>query len=132
MKKLIKLITGAVLGVALTFSTMVNVDAQTTLPYLFRSNYHITTNTTNTISGTLYLRSLVINCSVAGASSNTLTVKTKEGTPKIIFQATNIAVGTTTIALTREGEILCTSGIDIVTATGTAPTADVFVVYAKQ
>src|SRR5690348_1587155 len=65
-----------------------------------RQAFHITTNTTTAVSGqTGYIYSIVICCTVAGASSNTFTIRNKEATNKVLFQATNLAVGTTTISV---------------------------------
>jgi hypothetical protein len=130
MTKFTQYLTGLVAAVALVMSGM-PAQAQSTLTYSHRSAYHITTNTTTAITASdAYLVALVINCIVAGASSYTCTVRNKESTPKVIFYALNLAVGTTVIQVsTKDAAILMKSGIEVVTATGTAPTADVFVTY---
>jgi len=88
--------------------------------------YHITSNTTNTVtSTTAYLTQLVI-CVTGAGTSWTIQVKNKEATAKVIYQAT-AAVGTYVYSM--GGLILMTSGIDIVTSGTTAGTADVFVTY---
>lgn len=129
MTKLSKFMAGLTLAIALFTSSIVPAQAQATLSYVQRYAAHVTTNATATPTSTdAYVVSVVICVTVAGASSNTLTIQNKEGTPKVLFKATNIAVGTTTIALgPSQAAILMKGGIDIITATGTAPTADVFI-----
>jgi len=122
------------LGVALVLSALVQFStpamAQT---YIRRYAVHLTANgTTTVVSGTVYVSAVVICVSSAGASSNTFTIRNKEGTPKNLYTATNIAVGTYSPVSLRQNEaMVMTSGIDIVIATGTAPTADVFITYYK-
>jgi len=88
--------------------------------------YHITSNTTNTVtSTTAYLTQLVVCVSGAGTSW-TIKVQNKEATPKIVYSAT-AAVGTYVYSM--GGLTLMTNGIDIVTSGTTAGTADVFVTY---
>lgn len=93
-----------------------------------RNAYHITTNTTNTpVSQTARLATLVIQVSNAGTSW-VLQVKTKEGTPKILYNwVTATGVGNFNVAL--DVGVLMTSGIDIVTSGTTPGVADVFIAY---
>jgi hypothetical protein len=89
---------------------------------------HITTNTTTTpTSATAYIATLQITCTNAG-TTETIVVRNKEGTPKVLYQSGTLAVGNV-ITMSWDPAIVMTSGIDIVTA-GTAPaTVDVFITY---
>jgi hypothetical protein len=89
--------------------------------------FHITTKTTtNVTASTCYVQVVVVNCSNAGTAA-TITLQNKEATAKILYSAT-LAVSTTTPVNVSE-PILCTSGLDIVTAGTTMGVADVFVTY---
>ncbi len=105
------------------------------IPAMAQSNIrhyqvHLTANgTTHIATSAAYVEELTVVVSVAGASSNTFTIKNLEATAKTIFSATNIAVGTTRVVSTARGNgLFLASGIDLVIATGTAP-ADVFMVF---
>jgi hypothetical protein len=89
---------------------------------------HITTSATTTVvASTAYVYTVTV--SVTGAGTGwTITIRSKEGTPKILYSAT-AAVGTTT-PISAEVPIGLTSGIDIVTA-GTAGVADVWITYSQ-
>jgi hypothetical protein len=87
---------------------------------------HQTDNTTWTpSSSTVRINTLMMNVSNAGTTW-IITVKNKEGTPKILYTAT-VTVGNTTILALPVG-IEMASGIDV-TFSGTAGTADLFAVY---
>jgi hypothetical protein len=89
---------------------------------------HITTSATTTVvASTAYVYTVTVAVSNAGTAW-TITIRSKEGTPKILYSAT-AAVGTTT-PISAEVPIGLTSGIDIVTA-GTAGVADVWVTYSQ-
>ncbi len=88
---------------------------------------HITTNTTTTpTSSTAYISSIVVTCTAAG-TTETIVIRNKEGTPKVIYQSPTLTAGTVTFSFSEP--IIATSGIDIVTAGGAAATVDVFVTY---
>lgn len=89
-------------------------------------SYHVTTNVTNTPwAGSVGLLSLVI-CTTGAGTTWVITVKSKEATPKIIYQAT-VAAGTVVpIALTDAGFIEMIGGIDIVTSGATPGVLDVW------
>jgi hypothetical protein len=89
---------------------------------------HITTSATTTVvASTAYVYTVTVAVSNAGTAW-TITIRSKEGTPKILYSAT-AAVGTTT-PISAEVPIGLTSGIDIVTA-GTAGVADVWITYSQ-
>ncbi len=88
---------------------------------------HITTNTTTTpTSSTAYISAILVTCTAAG-TTETIVIRNKEGTPKVIYQSPTLTVGTVPIPLPEP--IIATSGIDIVTAGSAAATVDVFVTY---
>jgi hypothetical protein len=89
----------------------------------------VTTNATATVtSTTAYVYTVTVAVSGAG-SAWVITIRSKEGTPKILYSAT-AAVGTTT-PISAEVPIGLVSGIDIVT-TGTTPgTADIWITYSQ-
>lgn len=89
----------------------------------------VTTNATTTVtSSTAYVYTVTVAVSGAG-SAWVITIRSKEGTPKILYSAT-AAVGTTT-PISAEVPIGLASGIDIVT-TGTTPgTADIWITYSQ-
>jgi hypothetical protein len=89
----------------------------------------VTTNATTTVtSATAYVYTVTVAVSNAG-SAWVIKIQSKEGTPKILYQAT-AAVGTTT-PISAEVPIGLVSGIDIVT-TGTTPgTADIWITYSQ-
>lgn len=89
-------------------------------------SYHLTTNTTNTPwPGTARVLSLIVTVTTAGTSW-VITVKNKEGTPKVLYNAT-AAVGTFVLALTDSGGVDMDGGVDIVTSGTTPGVADVFI-----
>jgi hypothetical protein len=89
---------------------------------------HITTSASTTVtSATAYVYTVTIAVTNAGTGW-TITIRSKEGTPKILYTAT-AAIGTTT-PISAEVPIGLTSGIDIVTA-GTAGVADVWITYSQ-
>ena len=89
-----------------------------------RNAYHITTKaTTHVMTKTCTFYTAIITVTGAGTSW-TITLQDLSTTPKTIYTAT-VAAGTTVIALPVG--ILCTGGIDLVSAGTTAGTADVFV-----
>jgi hypothetical protein len=91
---------------------------------------HITTNTTNTVvSSTAYAQTLVIACTNAG-SAWTITVRSKEATPTVLYTAT-LAVGTTTPVSVQVPGVISTSGIDVITAGTTPGVVDVKINYWK-
>lgn len=124
MKKALQL-----LGCVIVISAfcVVSVPAQELgIPTWTRYAAHITTKTTTTpVAVTAVLHTVVINCSGAGTAW-TITIQSKEDTPKILYVAT-LTVGTTTISLPVG--IKMTSGIDIVTGGTTAGVADVWMTY---
>jgi hypothetical protein len=89
---------------------------------------HITTSaTTPVIGSTAYVYTVTVAVSNAGTGW-TITIRSKEGTPKVLYSAT-AAVGTTT-PISAEVPIGLISGIDIVTA-GTAGVADIWITYSQ-
>ncbi len=89
---------------------------------------HITSNTTTTItSSTAYVSSLVITCTGVG-TTETIVIRNKEGTPKVLYQSPTLTLGTVT-PLPLAEPIIATSGIDIITAGVSAATVDVFITY---
>jgi len=90
---------------------------------------HVTTNATATpTSTTAYVYTVTVAVSNAGTAW-VIKIQSKEGTPKILYQAT-AAVGTTT-PISAEVPIGLTSGIDIIT-TGTTPgVADIWITYSQ-
>jgi hypothetical protein len=89
---------------------------------------HITTSTTTTVvASTAYVYTVQVAVSNAGTAW-TITIRSKEGTPKILYTAT-AAVGSTMV-ITAEVPIGLVSGIDIVTA-GTAGVADIWITYSQ-
>jgi hypothetical protein len=89
---------------------------------------HITTSaTTAVVSSTAYVYTVTVAVSNAGTGW-TITIRSKEGTPKILYSAT-AAIGTTT-PISAEVPIGLTSGIEIVTA-GTAGVADIWITYSQ-
>lgn len=94
------------------------------------SDSRITTNTTTTIkSQTIWVKSIVVNIEVAGAASNTLTIQDKSGTPLKMWVIDTTTVGNKLAVNFGDAGVKFTSGLDIVTATGTAPTANVKITY---
>jgi flagellar capping protein FliD len=90
---------------------------------------HLTTNATTTVIGsTAYVYTVTVAVSGAG-SAWLITIRSKEGTPKILYQAT-AAVGTST-PISAEVPIGLTSGIDIVTSGTTPGTADIWITYSQ-
>ncbi len=88
---------------------------------------HITTNTTTTpTSSTAYISAIVVTCTAAG-TTETIVIRNKEGTPKVIYQSPTLTAGTITFSFAEP--IIATSGIDIVTAGSAAATVDVFCTY---
>ncbi len=88
---------------------------------------HITTNTTTTpTSSTAYISAIVVTCTAAG-TTETIVIRNKEGTPKVIYQSPTLTAGTVTFSFAEP--IIATSGIDIVTAGSAAATVDVFITY---
>jgi|SRR5215472_360105 len=91
-----------------------------------RGGTHQTSNTTWTpVASTCVLNVLVMNVSAIGTSW-VITVKTKESTPRTLWTGT-AALGTVPIFQGAVG-IEMTNGIDV-TFSGTAGTADFFIVY---
>ena len=89
---------------------------------------HITTSATTTVvASTAYVYTVTVAVSAPGTGW-TITIRSKEATPKILYTAT-AAAGTTT-PISAEVPIGLTSGIDIVTA-GTAGVADVWITYSQ-
>jgi hypothetical protein len=89
----------------------------------------VTTNATTTVIGsTAYVYTVTVSVSGAG-SAWTITIRSKEATPKILYTAT-AAVGTTT-PISAEVPIGLNSGIDIVTAGTTPGTADIWITYSQ-
>jgi len=89
----------------------------------------VTTNATTTVIGsTAYVYTVTVAVSGAG-SAWVITIRSKEGTPKILYQAT-AALGTTT-PISAEVPIGLTSGIDIVTSGTTPGTADIWITYSQ-
>jgi hypothetical protein len=91
----------------------------------------ITTNTTTTpTSSTAYVSSITICISSAGASSNTITIRDKQATPVVLVNAMlTTTASTTPTVINFQTPIKMTSGIDIITATGTAGTVNVWIDY---
>lgn len=93
----------------------------------------ITTKTTTTlIAASVYLRRLVISCSIAGTAW-TLQIQDKASAPKIwvpAFTLTVPATGLPTI-ITFDDPIPMTGGIDIVTAGTTAGVVDVAAAFSQ-
>jgi hypothetical protein len=91
-----------------------------------RASQHQTTNTTWTPSDkTIRVNTLFLNVSNAGTSW-VITVKSKEGTPKILWSATATVGNFPILALPVGVEVL--NGLDV-TFTGTAGVADFWIVY---
>ncbi len=89
---------------------------------------HITTSATTTVvASTAYVYTVTVAVTNAGTGW-TITIRSKEGTPKILYTAT-AALGTTT-PISAEVPIGLVSGIDIVTA-GTAGVADIWITYSQ-
>jgi hypothetical protein len=89
---------------------------------------HITTSATTTVvATTAYVYTVQVAVSNAGTGW-TITIRSKEATPKILYTAT-AAVGSTMV-ITAEVPIGLTSGIDIITA-GTAGVADIWITYSQ-
>jgi hypothetical protein len=131
MNKISKLITGLVLGLALTFSSITPVSAQTgSLSYVHRSVSHITTATTTTITSTnAYITSIVVSTSAVGTAFK-VAVQDKAGTARILIPALGTsAVGYQTIFVGgKDNAILMSGGIDLI-STGTPGVIDVFITY---
>lgn len=90
----------------------------------------ITTATTTTpTSSTAYISSIVISIEAGGAGS-TVTIRDKQGTPVVLVNAlSTTTTGTTPTILDFQTPIKMTSGIDIITASGSAATVDVWISY---
>jgi hypothetical protein len=90
---------------------------------------HVTTNATATpTSTTAYVYTVTVAVSNAG-SAWVIKIQSKEGTPKILYQAT-AAVGTTT-PISAEVPIGLTSGIDIITSGTTPGVADIWITFSQ-
>jgi len=83
---------------------------------------------TTVTSSTAYVNTVQVTVSGAG-SAWTITIRSKEATPKILYSAT-AAVGSFT-PVNVQIPIGLVSGIDIVTAGTTPGTADIWITYAQ-
>jgi hypothetical protein len=143
MKKLLSLILILALGSAIQAGNVTVTNPATqpvpvtsvskvgTTPLATTTAYsaRVTTNATTTVtSSTAYVYTVTVSVSGAG-SAWTITIRSKEGTPKILYTAT-AAVGTTT-PISAEVPIGLNSGIDIVTAGTTPGTADIWITYSQ-
>lgn len=130
MTKVSKFLTGMVAAVALLTSS-VPAPAQSSLSYVSRKAYHITTAATTTVeSSDCYLVDILVVTSAVGTGFNAK-VQNKEATAKILIPASAGAVGTQSVMINhKDGAILMKGGIDIITA-GTPGVIDVFVTYYK-
>ena len=131
MRKLSKVMAGLMLSVALFTSSIVPAKAQSTLTYVSRTAFHITTAATTTVtSSDAYVASIVVSTSAVGTAF-VAKVQNKEGTPKILIPAlASSAVGYQTLIATQGAPIYMKGGIDIV-STGTPGVIDVFVTYYR-
>lgn len=129
MTKLTRILSGALLSLALLFAVPVQAQSPSTLPNAHRAAYHITTAATTTVvSSDAYVSSITISTSAVGTSF-VAKVQNKEGTPKILIPAGTAAVGNQTLNFNGSaGAVYVKGGIDIVT-TGTPGVIDVFVTY---
>ena len=90
---------------------------------------HATTNATATVtSATAYVYTVQVVVSNAG-SAWTITVRSKEATPKILYTATAVAGSFTPVDV--QVPIGVTSGIDIITAGTTPGVADIWITYQQ-
>jgi hypothetical protein len=90
---------------------------------------HLTTNATAVVtSTTAYVNTVQVSVTNAG-SAWVITIRSKEGTPKVLYQAT-AAVGSTT-PVNATVPIQSASGIDIVTSGTTPGVADVWITYSQ-
>lgn len=121
------------LGLFVAVATLVPVYAQEPAGgiKITSTAYHITTNTTNTpvadgVAARIY--AIVVNTSNAGTSW-TLSVKTKEATPKILVNALTLATSQNPLVISfAPYGISTTDGLDVITAGSAAGVADVWVV----
>ncbi len=90
---------------------------------------HITTSTTTTVtSTTCYVSTVFISVTNAGTAW-TITIRSKEGTPTVLYTATATLGSFTPVSVQLPG-VISTSGLEIVTA-GTAGVADVKINYSQ-
>lgn len=123
-----KLLTTALILFALS-SAQATWPKQNFTPQYYAA--HITTNTTTTVtSTTVYIATVVVTCTAAG-TTETITIKNKEGTAKTLYISPTLTVGTP-LVLSLDEPVLMTSGIDIVSAGGAAATVDVFITYFQK
>jgi hypothetical protein len=89
---------------------------------------HLTANGTTTVTSTAaYVKSVAITCTTAG-TTETITIKNKEGTPKTLYISPTLVVGTT-LVLSFTAPIQMVGGIDIVYGGAGAGVVDVFLTY---
>jgi hypothetical protein len=89
---------------------------------------HLTANGTTTVTSTAaYVKSVAITCTTAG-TTETITIKNKEGTPKTLYISPTLVVGTT-LTLSFTAPIQMLGGIDIVYAGAGAGVVDIFLSY---
>jgi hypothetical protein len=89
---------------------------------------HLTANGTTTVtSTTAHLKSVAITATSAG-TTETITIKNKEGTAKTLYISPTLTVGTP-LTLAFDSPIQMVGGIDIVYAGGAAGVVDVFLTY---
>jgi hypothetical protein len=100
----------------------------TNLTSNFYSGHITTAATTSVTSTTCYVSTVVISCTNAGTGF-TITVRSKEGTPTVLYSGT-LALGTITPISVALPGVVSGSGLEIVTA-GTPGVVDVKINYAQ-
>lgn len=93
---------------------------------------HITGNgTTTVVNKTAYIASLEITCFGVGGTFGTLTVQSKEATPKILFQCAAAKDANVTKGF-GAGPLIMPGGIDIIlTGATTPPPIDIWITYSQ-